>query len=211
MRCWFSAPLALLIVGYALPAGAQGAPPQPAAAAAASGVKKDPKGIKGISPFWEAIKRGDDAFAARDIDGAKAQYQEAIKAEPQNAWGHYRLGEAELTKGNLAEAEAEWQSALRFASGTPTLKAKALFVLADLKERQRQFEPAKTNWNAYADHAKAAPTAKTFPETPVERTKRIADWAKMEADYGPVKERIKQRLAEAEKKAAEDAQSPKNR
>lgn len=213
MRRFIAAPFALLILGIALDASAQ----QPAStsdkpkADQQGGVRKDPKGIKGISPFWEAIKKGDDAFAARDIDGAKAQYQEAIKAEPQNPMGHYRLGEAELMKGNMADAEADWQSALRFSGQVPTLKAKVLFVLADLRERQRQLDQATTAWHAYADNAKATPTAKTFPETPPDRIKRIDDWKKLENDYAAVKERIKARLAEAEKKAAEDAQSPKNK
>jgi len=181
------------------------------APAEAGGPKRDPKGQKGISPFWEAIKKGDDALAARDIDGAKAQYQEAIRSEPQNAMGHYRLGEAELTKGNQKEAEESWQTALRFAGQNAALKAKVLFVLADLKERQRQLDQATNGWNAYEEHSKAASTAKTYPATPTERKKRIEDWKKMETDYAAVKERIKERLAEAEKKAAEDAQSGKNR
>lgn len=212
MRRFIAAPFALLVLGIALDASAQAASTSDTPKADQQGApRKDPKGIKGISPFWEAIKKGDDALAARDLDGAKAQYQEAIKAEPQNPMGHYRLGEAELMKGNMADAEADWQSALRFSGQVPTMKAKVLFVLADLRERQRQLDQATTAWNAYADHAKAAPTAKTYPETPRDRLKRIEDWKKLETEYAAVKERIKARLDEAEKKAAEDAQSPKNR
>ncbi len=187
-------------------------PAQAAAPAAAeSGPKRDPKGIKGISPFWESIKKGDDALAARDIEGAKAAYQEAIRSEPQNAMGHYRMGEAELTKGNLKEAEGFWQSALRFVGENAALKAKVLFVLADLKERERSWEEETNGWNAYEAHAKASPTVKTYPATPEDRKKRIDEWKKLEVDYGAVKERIKARLAEAEKKAAESAQSPQNK
>jgi tetratricopeptide (TPR) repeat protein len=181
------------------------------AAAQQGGPRRDPKGIKGISPFWESIKKGDDALAARDIEGAKAAYQEAIRSDPQNAMGHYRMGEAELTKGNLKEAEGFWQSALRFVGENASLKAKVLFVLADLKERQRSWEEEKNGWNAYEAHAKAAPTAKTYPATPVDRLKRIDEWKKLEVDYAAVKERIKARLDEAEKKAAESAQSPQNK
>jgi len=183
----------------------------PATPASETGPKKDPKGIKGISPFWEAIKKGDDALAARDVEGAKTAYQEAIRGEPQNAMGHYRMGEAELTKGNLKEAEGFWQSALRFVGENAGLKAKVLFVLADLKERQRSLDEATNGWNAYEGHSKASPTAKTYPATPVDRKKRVEDWKKLEVDYGAVKIRIKQRLEEAEKKSAESAQSPQNR
>jgi tetratricopeptide (TPR) repeat protein len=180
-------------------------------AVAADGVRRDPKGIKGISPFWEQIKKGDDALSARDVEGAKAAYQEAIRSEPQHPMGHYRLGEVELRKGNLKEAEASWQSALRFAAENLAMKGKALFVLADVKERQRSLEEATNGWNGYEAHTKAAGTVKTYPETPADRKKRIDTWKKMETDYAAVKERIKQRLAEAEKKAAEDAQNPRNR
>jgi tetratricopeptide (TPR) repeat protein len=182
-----------------------------AAPAAAGGVKRDPKGKKGISPFWESIKKGDDSLAARDIEGAKAAYQEAIRLEPQNPMGHYRMGEAELTKGNVKDAEALWQTALRFCGENAAMRAKVLFVLADVKERQRSLEEAANGWNAYEAHAKSAPTVKTYPATAGDRKKRIQDWKKLEADYGPVKERIKMRLEEAEKKAAESAQSPQNR
>jgi tetratricopeptide (TPR) repeat protein len=183
-----------------------------AAAPAATGeVKHDPKGVRGISPFWEAIKKGDDALAAHDIEGAKAAYQDAIKSQPQNPMGHYRMGEAELTKGNLKEAEESWQTALRFAGENVGMRAKVLFVLADVRERQRSLDEASNAWGAYETHSKTAGAVKTYPATPTDRKKRIEDWKKLEADYGPVKERIKQRLEEAEKKAAESAQSPQNR
>ena len=181
------------------------------AASEQTGPRKDPKGVKGISPFWEAIKKGDDAIAARDIDGAKAAYQEAIRTEPQNPMGHYRMGEAELAKGNLKEAEAVWQSALRFAGENAALKAKVLFVLADVKERERSLEEATNGWNAYMAHAKSATQVKTYPDTPTDRLQRIETWKKLETDYAAVKERIRQRLEEAEKKAAESAQSPQNK
>ena len=58
---------------------------------------------------------------------------------------------------------------------------------------------------------KAAPAAKAFPESAADRKRRIQEWKQLEIDYGAVKERIKQRLAEADKKAAESAQSPRNR
>jgi len=181
-----------------------------AAPSAEGGVRRDPKGVKGISPFWEAIKRGDDALSARDMDGAALAYQDAIKSQPQNPMGHYRLGELLLRKGDLKGAEDSWQSALRFG-GDPAMKAKVLFVLADLRERQRSLEEATNGWNAYEAHAKSAGAVKTYPDVPPERKTRIEAWKKMETDYGEVRERIKQRLAEAEKKAAEDAQNPRNK
>jgi tetratricopeptide (TPR) repeat protein len=208
-------PVVLFTLGLSFTASAEKKRTDPeaakTAAPSAGGVKRDPKGLKGISPFWEAIKKGDDSLSARDIEGAKAAYQEAIRSAPQNPMGHYRMGEAELAKGNVKEAEASWQTALRFAGENAAMRAKVLFVLADVKERQRSLDEATNGWNAYETHAKSAGAVKTYPGTPTDRKKRIVDWKKLEVDYGPVKERIKLRLEEAEKKAAESAQSPQNR
>ena len=183
----------------------------PAKAPPAEGPRRDPKGIKGISPFWDAVKKGDDAVAAHDLEGARAAYQEAIKLEPHNGMGQYRMGEIELATGHPKEAESEWDAALRFSGDNVALKAKVLFVLADAKERRRSFEEEKNGWNAYEAHIHASPTAKAFPESAADRKKRIDEWKQLETDYGAVKERIKKRLQEAEKNAAASAQSPRNR
>src|SRR5215217_106305 len=58
----------------------------------ADGVRRDPKGVKGISPYVELINKGDRAYVSRDFDGAIAAYREAIQSEPQNPLGHYRAG-----------------------------------------------------------------------------------------------------------------------
>src|SRR5690348_11351137 len=55
-----------------------------------NGVRHDPKGVKGISPYLEQINKGDRAYIARDFDGAIAAYREAIKTDPEKALGHYR-------------------------------------------------------------------------------------------------------------------------
>jgi hypothetical protein len=195
------------------PASTAPSPAVPAkpAASSADAPRRDPKGIKGISPFWEAIKKGDDAIAARDMEGGKAAYQEAIKLEPHNGMGQYRMGEVELSGGHIKEAEAVWDAALRFSGDNVALKAKILFVLADAKERRRSLEEERNGWNAYETHIKASPTAKAYPESAADRKKRIDEWKQLEVDYGAVKERIKQRLAEAEKASAASAQSPQNR
>lgn len=233
----YKASIPLAVLWMALPARAQdstppGASPAPSGAApsaatpastapsasapaktapSAEGPRRDPKGIKGISPFWEAIKKGDDAAAARDLEGARAAYQEAIKLEPHNGMGQYRMGEIELATGHPKEAESEWDAALRFAGDNVALKAKVLFVLADAKERRRAFEEEKNAWSAYEMHVRASPTAKAFPESAADRRKRIDEWAQLEKDCIAVKERIRTRLKEAEKSAAASAQSPRNR
>jgi tetratricopeptide (TPR) repeat protein len=196
------APAVLALVLIPVAAAAQTAP----APAAKGEVRRDPQGIKGISPFWESIKKGDDLYVARDFDGAIAAYREAIAKAPQNALGHYRMGEAQRTKGDLQEAEASWVAGLRFVGNDLGLKAKLLFVLADLRERQKSYDDAKERWTAYEQFAQQNPGVKTYPASAAERKRRIDVWKKLLEDYAAVRKRIEQRLREADEKAKKSAQ-----
>ncbi len=197
--------LPLVSLALALPAAAQDKGKTDKPAAAAAGPRKDPQGIKGISPFWEQLKKVDDLYVARDFDGAIAAYKEAITKEPQNPMGHYRIGEAHLAKNDTQEAETAWVAALRFVGGDHPLKAKILFVLADLRERQKSYDDATDRWNAYAQFAQQQPAAKAFPKSAEDRKGKIATWTKLVSDYAAVKKRIATRLQEADAKAKDDA------
>lgn len=209
--------MSLILSALATPsvASAQDAAPaatKAPAAKGAGGVRRDPKGVKGISPFWETLIKGDNAYVARDFDGAIAAYREAIQKEPQNALGHYRIGEAHLAKGDDKEAEAAWVAGLRYVGSNQNLKAKLLFVLADLRERQKSYDDATESWSKYEQAAReAGQKAKTYPATAVERKKRIEEWKKLLVDYGAVKERIAKRLQEADEKSRKSAQDPANK
>jgi TolA-binding protein len=172
----------------AAPNGTTAAVPSPAPALAPK------KGTLGQGPFWQAIEKGDAASAARDFEGAIKAYREAIEKDPQNPMGHYRLGEVQLSQENLAEAEQSWQAGLRFAGKDPNVRAKLLFVLADLRERQRNQDDGIARWKEYAEHVQANRDAKGFPATAVERQKRLAEWKQLQADSLVVKERIEKRL-----------------
>jgi tetratricopeptide (TPR) repeat protein len=179
-----------------------------AGATAPAGPRRDPEGMRGISPYMEAIKKGEDAYVARDFQGAVAAFQEAIKIDVQKMLGYYRIGEAQLALNNIPEAEAQWQSALT-KSGPDDLKAKVLFVLADLRERQGKWQEAKEAWTAYAAFLQSNPKALGYPATTVERHKMIDRRVKDEKDYGEVRERIKRREAEKIKEAEENAKKDK--
>jgi tetratricopeptide (TPR) repeat protein len=207
LTCALAVPSVAFAQGKAKPADAK-AEKKPAASGE---VRKDPQGLKGISPFWEAVKKGDDLYLARDFDGAIAAYRDAITKEPQNALGHYRIGEAHLAKNDTQEAEAAWVAALRFVGGDHLLRAKILFVLADLRERQKSYDDATERWTAYGKFVDTQPAAKGFPKTATERKARVAAWKKMLADYSAVKKRIEARLKEADSKAKKDAQSKNNK
>lgn len=205
----------------AMATAASGADTKPAATAATAapaapavgpdGVRRDPKGVKGISPYVELVNKGDRAYVSRDFDGAIAAYREAIQTEPQNALGHYRVGAAQLAKGDQKEAEAAWVSGLRFAGQDGTLKARLLFALADLRERQKNSDEAVLRWKDYAKTAEDYKEATTYPATAAERVSRNEAWKKTAADSALVKERIAKRVQEADDASRKSAADPKNK
>ena len=172
---------------------AQAQPPQGTAQ-----VRRDPTGKTGISPFWEAVKQGDTAFVAQDYEGAIAAYTSALGQEPNNPLGHLRIGEAHRAKGDFARAQEAFDAALRLVGTDARLRAKTLFLLADLRERQQQLAEAKAGWSTYAATLKQQPTPGGYPKSATERETRIDAWLEIQQQYAAVKERIATRLAEAE-------------
>src|SRR5262245_23687328 len=193
-----ASPLALAAaVALAQTPGAPASTPKPAAAAsaapaAAKGPRRDPEGKTGISPYNEAIAKGQNAYIARDFPGAVTAFQEAIKLDPQPMIGFYLLGEAQLEAGKPEEAEAAWTTGLG-KKGSDDTNGKLLFILADLRERQKNWQAAKEAWAAYAAFCTSHAQAKVYPATAEERIKRIDQRIKDEKDYAPVRERIKKR------------------
>jgi tetratricopeptide (TPR) repeat protein len=176
--------------------------------AAATGPRKDPAGIKGISPFMEQLNKGEAAFVARDFAGAVAAFQEAVKIDGQAMLGFYRLGEAQLAAGKPEEADAVWQTALG-KKGTPDLQAKVLFVIADLRERQKKLQAAKDAWAAYTAFLQGNSKANGYAGSASERQKQIDRRVKDEKDYAVVKERIIKREEERTKEAEANAKKDK--
>lgn len=141
--------------------------------------------------FKPAITDGSTKYAARDFAGAVAAFQKAIEADPKNPLGHYFLGEAQLANNNLTEAEAAWtRASLESAEKEPALRAKILFVLADLKERQRKWDEAKAAWQVYLDWAAKYPEAKAFTGSGQSRQQMIGAMQKQDTAYAVVRQRI---------------------
>ena len=89
------------------------------------------------------------------------------------------------------------------------VKAKVLFNIAGLRERQGKWQAAKDAWGAYAAFLQNNPKARGFPASAAERIKQADRRVQLEADYGKVKERIARRIAEKEREAAENAKKDK--
>lgn len=164
----------------------------------AEGIRRDPSGKKGISPFWEAMRRGDEAALAKDFTKAQEAYQVAIEIDSKSPIALFRKGQILIRSGKLTEAEATYQQAMHLAEKDGKVRAAALFVLADLKERQGKRDEAIAAWKAYADYLKTDATATGYPETAVERDQRLKKYNAMVVDSKAVRERIQLRIKEVD-------------
>lgn len=160
------------------------------------GVRRDPKGVTGISPYLETINKGNAAYLAKDWDGAAAAYREAIGKEASKPLAHYLLGETLVAAGKLDEADKAWQEALKAAANDDPMRAKVLFVVADLRERQGKFDEAAAAWKEYGGFVSSREKANGYAATATEREKVITTHKDLAVKYGEVKKRIEQRQQE---------------
>jgi predicted Zn-dependent protease len=196
---------------------ADGAPATPPAATSGStqDIPKDPQGVRGISPLWEAVVQGDAAMIALDYKSADGHYRTAVTHEPQNPVGHLRMAELSLKQGQLTQAQEFITSALRFAGTELRYQAQASFLLAQLREAQKAPDDAIDSWKRYkaldgqlpAEPAQpASEIEKKGPLPPVvytksadERIAAIEANKKLIAEYAGVAERIKKNVEAADK------------
>jgi tetratricopeptide (TPR) repeat protein len=168
-------------------AGAQAerdaAPRRPGEGAATSAV--------GSAKYKEACAQGNARYVARDFGGAIEMYRKAIELDPKNPLAHYLLGEAQLGAGNLAEADAAWnRAALESAEKDPALRGRVLFVLADLKEREKKWDDAKAAWQVYLDWVAKYPKAGGFAASGQSRQQAIDAMLNQDKAYQIVRQRI---------------------
>jgi tetratricopeptide (TPR) repeat protein len=182
--------LAAIVLATSLLAGAAGAAKPGAEAAPA----RDPANVTGLSQAMELVADGNDKLVARDAPGAIESYRRAIKLQPKNPLGHLMLGQALVTTNALPEAEAAFRAGDATADGAPAIKARLLFSLADLKERQKKLDDAKAAWQRYADYVSKRETV-GFASTATARIAAIDEALKQDKAY----EIVRQRIAEDKK------------
>ena len=180
-----------------------------ATAAPSKTIRRDPAGRTGISPSWEAIKRGDDAYMGHNVEGAIHEYQAALQSQPQNPVAHYRLACALVAKGDFKQAQDSLDAALRFSQSDPQTAAKTLFVTADLKERQHDYPAALAAWKTYSTFIAAHAGVRAFPASSDSRQARIAAYIKLTEQSAQVKQRIDEREQLVESDAQKDSKNPK--
>jgi tetratricopeptide (TPR) repeat protein len=146
----------------------------------------------GPAEFNDAINQGSLKYVGKETDQAIELFRKATQLQPRNPLGYYLLGEALLGAGSLTDAETAWLQGEQVAdSGPPAVKAKLLFVLADLRERQGRWEDAKAAWKKYSDFASGNPDAGAFPESAATRIRDTEAMQKQYKDYAIVRKRIR--------------------
>jgi tetratricopeptide (TPR) repeat protein len=194
-----------LVIGVALvsteAAGQRPAKAQPEAD------RTDPNNVTAISQFMETVSKGNEKYNAKDYPAAVDVYKKAIQLNPRHPLGSYLLGEAYLALGNLAEAEAAFKVAEELTDPKfAVVRSHVLFAVADVYERQKKWELARTAWQAYAEHATklGADDAGTraHPQSGAARLKAVDDALKLDKQYEIVRRRIADERADAGAPAA---------
>lgn len=167
--------------------------------APASKVRRDPKGLTGVSPYVEAIGKGSSLYLVGDYPGAAAAFQEASKLEPNLPTAHFFLGLSHRGNKALDKAEESWQAATKHSNADPTTGARVLFAQADALERAGKWEEAKAAWEKYGKFVSENPKAQGMVNTARERQSAIARRAELAESYAKVRERIEARLKQVAK------------
>jgi TolA-binding protein len=152
----------------------------------------DQSAASSASPkYKDACAQGSAKYVARDMAGAIEAFRAAIEVDPKNPLAHYLLGEAQLAAGSLTDADAAWnRAALESSDKDPALRAKILFVLADLRERQKKWDDARAAWQVYLDWIAKYPGAGAFPASAQSRQQVIDAMLKQDKSYEVVRQRI---------------------
>ena len=202
--------------------------PTPAEAPAATStdkakeIRRDAKGITGISPAMEAIAEGRAAYLRKDYGSAVGSFEKAAKEETNKALAHYLVAQTKLTLGDGAAA----LKALKSASDNKPqagLAAKILFLEAEIYERRAseggaaagsglrealvtKWEAARDAWTAYAVYLSVNTSLPDHKASADERKRQISARQKRDKDYGDVRTRTEEN---AKKRAAKAKKAPK--
>jgi tetratricopeptide (TPR) repeat protein len=164
----------------------------PLLAADSSAGKPAGAALSGQAAFIDVVNQGSVKYVGKEIPAAIDFFRKATQLQPGNPLGYYLLGEALLGSGSLPDAEAAWlQGEQVAASGPPSVHAKLLFVIADLRERQGRWTDAKAAWKRYADFAAQNTDAGVFPASAEARIRDIEAMQKQNRDYVIVRKRIR--------------------
>lgn len=181
------------------------------ASAQDDGVKRDPDGVTGISPYNEALAKGREAFTKNDHEGAITAFDEAIAKDGSRVLAYLLKAQAQLEKGDLAGATATAESA-NGKKGTEEEQSKVVFLQAELNERTANtpkkdapapatekdalekalrsvWDKVKEGWSAYSAFVTEHTRAPNYSASADDRKQKVDDRVKREKDYGEVRGR----------------------
>ncbi len=142
--------------------------------------------------FDGVLAEGHALYLAGDHEGALAKYQDAKEQEPGNALAYYFVGCAFSALDKVEDAVSALSTSATIAGEKDkSLQAKALFMIAVLRERSADWDAAKEAWIDYLGFAQTHADATTFMPVAQERLDAIEKRVKLDADYQVVRDRIK--------------------
>jgi tetratricopeptide (TPR) repeat protein len=180
----------------------------PAEGAAAPAVRRDPKGVTGISPYTEALLRGDAAYLARDFASAEREYKAAVESSPQEAPGHLRLAAVAAEQARLEEALQFAEAAARFAGPDAKLRSDALRMSAMMIEAGGSIERAIAAWKLFAIEDARVPRKTPVEDIASGHVARLEARQKMIEQGTLVREKIKKELEGTPGNAASSPAAP---
>ncbi|MBK6694952.1 MAG: tetratricopeptide repeat protein [Myxococcales bacterium] len=142
-----------------------------------------------MSEAMASVVDGTKKWVDGDSEGALLAFRKAVKLQPRSAVAQYALGEALLAKGKTEDAEAALMVADDAAPQTAATKPRIVFVLASAKERLHKWDEAKELWRRYSELAKTKDGG-VYPQSATERLRLVDEWAKLDAAYVGVRQRI---------------------
>jgi len=177
------------------------------------GVRRDPAGHKGISPYEEELAAGRDAFGDGQHDDAIAAFKRAIAKDDTKLDAYLLISQVQLVKGDR-DAALKTLTKARGKRATEGVQAKVLIFRADVLEREANlqvrdekaagglsdalktaWDKSKEAWTAYAAFLDEHTRVKGYKPTADERKKQIDARQQREKDLAPVRTRMAADLA----------------
>ena len=136
------------------------------------------------------LARGHASYMATDYSGALATYQAAKDQDAGRAPAYYFMACAMSKLDRHDEAVGMLKTAATIAGEKDqNLHAKALFMIAVVRERKGDWTAAKTAWKEYVSYANAHSDATTFVPAAEGRIEAIDKKLKLDEEYAPVREK----------------------
>jgi len=159
----------------------------PATAPAAS---EKPAAAQLPAHYEGKLARGHAAYLATDYEAALGAYQAAKDQDAGRPLAYYFMACAMSKLDRHDDAIAMLKTAATIAGEKdPSLHAKALFMIAVVRERKGDWKAAKTAWSEYVSYAKTHGDATTFVPVAEERIGVIDKKLQLEQEYAPVREK----------------------